>query len=242
MAKRGKVRKNQATKDELVRPVRSRKYEEYVLIVCEDQSTEPAYFDDFKKEFENLLPSRTVYVKAVGTGRNSLGVVKQAIAERIRLQEEAGREVSRVWAVFDKDDLDLSEGNRNNFEEAFRLAEAEHIRIAWSNECFELWLLLHLNDVEAGVPIPRKELYARIEEAINRGLATGQEFTYDHGDKSVVEIIKKVGNEPLACERAKRLEKYRLEHKIPVIDANPSTRMFDLVELLRDLLAWYKAE
>ena len=139
MARRGKIEKIVEPIEEAVRPVRSKKYVYFVLIVCEDQNTEPAYFKQFENLFEGLLPEETVYVKRVGTGRNSLGVVKEAIAERDRIYEDNNhRSIDEAWVVFDKDDLDITPGNRRNFESAFELAAKEKIQVAYSNECFEL--------------------------------------------------------------------------------------------------------
>ena len=75
MAKRGKVKVKVEPRESVERPLRSRKYRYLMLIVCEDQNTERVYFEQFNRLFNALLPSETVYVKAVGTGRNSLGVV-----------------------------------------------------------------------------------------------------------------------------------------------------------------------
>ena len=99
MARRGKV-KQVETRDVIDRPARSRKYRYLMLIVCEDENTERVYFEQFHKLFNDLLPSETVYIRAVGTGRNSLGVVNQAIIERNLLATEAGKKVDEVWAVF----------------------------------------------------------------------------------------------------------------------------------------------
>ena len=148
MARKGKIKIAIEPIEEEIRPVRSRKYVYFVLIVCEDENTEPAYFKQFEDLFEDLLPEETVYVKRVGTGRNSLGVVNAAIAERTRIYEENNhREIDETWVVFDKDDLDQTPGNRHNFESALTLSKERDIQVAYSNECFELWLLLHFNDV-----------------------------------------------------------------------------------------------
>ena len=149
MARKGKIKIAIEPIEEEIRPVRSRKYVYFVLIVCEDENTEPAYFKQFEDLFEDLLPEETVYVKRVGTGRNSLGVVNAAIAERTRIYEENNhREIDETWVVFDKDDLDQTPGNRHNFESALTLSKERDIQVAYSNECFELWLLLHFNDVQ----------------------------------------------------------------------------------------------
>ena len=101
MARRGTIENGVEPIEDAVRPVRSKKYVYFVLIVCEDQNTEPAYFKQFEALFEDLLPEETVYVKRVGTGRNSLGVVKAAIAERKRIYEENNhRCIVEAWVVF----------------------------------------------------------------------------------------------------------------------------------------------
>ena len=73
MARRGKINLRES-RDIIERPVRSRKYAYYILIVCEDENTGPYYFDKFKTLFEAIWPKETVYVKPIGTGRNSLGL------------------------------------------------------------------------------------------------------------------------------------------------------------------------
>lgn len=139
MARRGKLNEQQ-TKDVIERPARSRKYTYHILVACEDENTEPYYFEKYKQQFEEIWPQKTLYLRPIGTGRNSLGVVRRAIEEREILASEANRTtIDQTWAVFDKDDLDKSEGNRRNFIEAFELGESENVRIAYSNECFELF-------------------------------------------------------------------------------------------------------
>ena len=235
MARRGKV-KQVETRDVIDRPARSRKYRYLMLIVCEDENTERVYFEQFHKLFNDLLPSETVYIRAVGTGRNSLGVVNQAIIERNLLATEAGKKVDEVWAVFDKDDLDKVEKTRENFEQAFVKAAEENIRIAYSNECFELWLLLHFCSVSEKEPIPRAELYARLVAAINKH---HKDFVYDHGDASVLTEIQKYGNEVKAIERAVTLDEYHQKENHPPIEANPRTLVYKLVTQLRQWFAFY---
>ena len=47
MAKKGKLKKFQAVEKE-ERPIRFRRYQYLFLIVCEDENTEPTYFENFK--------------------------------------------------------------------------------------------------------------------------------------------------------------------------------------------------
>ena len=84
MAKRGRIKEQ--TREVQERPQHTRHYKEYFLIVCEDESTEPAYFRKvFQEKFEELLPKDTIRIEPVGTGRNSLGVVEKAIEKRLSM-------------------------------------------------------------------------------------------------------------------------------------------------------------
>lgn len=253
MARKGKL--VEQTKEIDKRPLIIRHYKEYFLIVCEDESTEPAYFQKvFQEKFEELLPKDTIRIETVGTGRNSLGVVKKAVEERISRTEIVPKAIDHVWAVFDKDDLDQNEATIKRFEDAFSDAADNDIHIAYSNECFELWLLLHFVNVNNSKPIPRKAtegidksscLYGMLENAINKGRTADQQIIYDHAHHSkpyisvegLVDIIMKSGDEAKAIERAEALDASQ-QGKNP-IEANPNTTVYKLVKELREWLEFY---
>jgi len=220
------------------RPIKWRKYPHLFLVVCEDESTEPCYFEKFKEEFEKIYPEETVFLRSVGTGRNSKGVVEQAIVKKNELLAESNKTVDEVWAVFDKDDLDHSEGNKKRFVEAFEIAEKEKIQVPYSNEVFELWLLLHFTNVSSESPISRVDIYAKLEESIKKNPAYNA-FVYEHGNTNIVDIVFKLGNEAKAIERANKLNfEHNSKNNLP-IDANPNTKVNDLVKRLRELLDYY---
>lgn len=235
MAKRGKIEKKLPLRETEERPVQRRKYKYWVLIVCEDEKTEPYYFGVLKKQF----PDETVFIRSVGTGRSSKGVVKKAIEEKQKLYEESNKEVDEVWAVFDKDDAEKSQGNVQRFEEAFNLAEKENVKVAYSNEAFELWLLLHFKDVSSEKPIPRAEINSQLETCINKGRTNTTQFVYEHGDTEVIDIVVKSGNETKAIERADRLNAEHEKEKHTPIEANPNTKVNALVKSLRELIQYY---
>ena len=236
MAKRGKISKQIPARETEERPVKWRKYPYLFLIVCEDERTEPYYFEKFKEEFEKIYPDETVFLRPVGTGRNSKGVVEQAIIKKKELFEESNKNVDETWAVFDKDDLDQSAGNRQRFTDAFEIAEKEKIQVAYSNEVFELWLLLHFTDVSSENPIPRADIYAKLEENIKNNPAYSS-FVYEHGNANIVDVVLKSGNEAQAIVRADRLNAEHKDHQ--PIDANPNTSVHILVKRLRELIKWY---
>jgi len=102
-----------------------------ILIVCEGENTEPSYFNQFR------LTSATV--KPVGEGYNTISLVNRAI----QLANEKSYE--QVWCVFDKDDF-----SDNDFNNAILMAKANNFGLAYSNQAFEYWLILHFNDHQGG--------------------------------------------------------------------------------------------
>ncbi len=231
MAKRGIINKK-SLKDKDIRPVRLRKYPHLFLIVCEDKKTEPYYFEKFIKEF----PDETVFLRAVGTGMSSLGVVEQSLIEKNKLAEESNKSVDEVWTVFDKDDAEKSFGNTERFKNAFKKAQEFKHKVAYSNEVFELWLLLHLGHVPVEKPIPRMDIYNSINSKVKEN-AKYIDFEYEHGNTNIVDIINEIGNERKAIERAQEL--LISHHETPPIEANPSTTVHILIKRLRELITYY---
>lgn len=227
MAKKKRLKKIGSRK-EVERPVRYREYEYLFLIVCEDEKTEPTYFDLFKSQ----LPENIVYLSTVGTGRDPKGVVEQAILERDKLKASSKREVDYVWVVFDKDDADKNAATINRFNDAFKIAESNEFYIAYSNEAFELWLLLHLKSVE-NVSLPREEIYKQLQLHISKNPKYSG-FVYEHGKPSILEAISKIGSQKRAIKRAAAL--YEAQQGIAPINANPSTTVFILVNELLNLI------
>ena len=230
MARKGKLK--ETPEEGQQRPIRIRRYAYLFLIVCEDQKTEKDYFESFRDAF----PERTVYLRTIGTGLDPKGVVERAIEERRSLSIEAEKEVDMIWAVFDKDDADLNVAKRQRFDEAFRIAAEEKIKLAFSNEVFELWLLLFLTDVKSDQLLPRKEIYTLIQEEI-RKIDRFADFVYKHGNTEVLNIITSIDNEEAATARAAfLLDAHAGKHPI---DANPSTRVHLLVKEIRDWITYY---
>jgi len=102
-----------------------------ILIVCEGKNTEPSYFNQFK------ISSATV--KSVGEGYNTLSLVNRAI-------HFAGQgKYDQIWCVFDKDDF-----SETDFNNATQKAQTKKFGIAYSNQSFEYWLILHFEDHQGG--------------------------------------------------------------------------------------------
>lgn len=101
-----------------------------ILIVCEGKNTEPSYFNQFRLS--------SAKVKPVGVGYNTISLVNRAIY----LSEQDTYD--QVWCVFDKDDF-----NENDFNKAIQIAQTNNFGVAYSNQSFEYWFILHFDDHQA---------------------------------------------------------------------------------------------
>lgn len=119
-----------------------------MLIVCEGEKTEPAYF---KGWIQRLRLTAGVVVD--GAGRNTLSLVDYALTVGRR------RGIPEVWCVFDKDSF-----SPQQFNAAVQACAAQTNRrlctdgskqflhcAIWSNECFELWYVLHFQLLTAAL-------------------------------------------------------------------------------------------
>lgn len=231
MAKRGPIRPFKAS-NEPERPVRPRKYKYLFLIVCEDERTEPTYFKNFAHE----LPSHSLFIEVKGTGRDGLGVVQEAVKARDLLAANFKKEVDETWVVFDVDDAARDQAKQKRFDEAITLAKSEKLKTAISNEVFEVWLLLHLCDLDPVNKLHRDEIYSLLQEWIT---ASDQykSFVYNHGKTDILDIIGEIGDLGLAKSRAKKLEE--VAGHAGILETNPLTQVHHLIEEIEGWIRYY---
>jgi hypothetical protein len=112
------------------------------LIVTEGEKTEPFYFYALRKRL-GLSSAEVVVVHPEGT--DPITLTKEAVALRAARQKESETGLiaayDEVWVVFD---LEKTHDQRRKLaKQAKVLKEAEGIKFAESDPCFEFWLLLH---------------------------------------------------------------------------------------------------
>jgi len=140
-----------------------RKPKDTFLIVCEGAKTEPNYFISFR-----LLSS---YVKDVfGIGDNTEELVRRTIVFR-NAAARYGIKYDQVWCIFDKNSFP-----EQNFNNALALAKKEDIKVAYSNEAFELWYLLHFNYVCTAMP--RSEYINKLSSELGEPYEKNSELMY----------------------------------------------------------------
>lgn len=169
------------------------------LIVCEGQKTEPNYFIQFR--------APRVVVQVDGAGDNTKRLVERA--EALAAQDD----YDEVWIVMDRDSFPAE-----HFNAALEMAKARRFFVAYSNEAFELWYLLHFDFLQSG--LPRAEYQARLTVRLGEKYEKNSRAMYD----------KLRSRMPTAIRNAEKLlAKYDPQH--PERD-NPSTTVHVLVARL----------
>jgi len=171
------------------------------LIVCEGKKTEPKYFERFR------VPGLVVRIE--GIGMNTLRLVDEAMKTR------NDGEYDQVWCVFDKDDFPI-----DHFENAIKRAIDNGMHVAYSNQAFELWYVLHFEYLNSAID----------RRAYMEKLSFHLGFEYKKNDPNIYEVLKcKIET---AIRNAERLmQEYQPPH--PGID-DPSTTVYQLVKALQE--------
>lgn len=103
--------------------------------MCGGVRTERDYFDGIRRSLAR--PDVTLSIKAVGRAPD------QVVTHAAGLLAHQRDQFDELWCVVDVDEFDL--------DRAVRAVRTAGVRLAVSNPCFELWLLLHFED--GGPPV-----------------------------------------------------------------------------------------
>ncbi|MBU1244853.1 RloB family protein [Myxococcota bacterium] len=183
------------------------------LIVCEGEKTEPNYF----KSLAALLDWDKIDVEIDPAGMNTRSLVDRAIPRKMDRNDVGEPLFDEIWVVFDKDSF-----KPDQFDNAIHKAEAAGLKVAWSNEAFELWYVLHFQYRNTGMP---REDYQRV-------LTGYLKQPYKKNDSEMYDKHGQLGNQPRAIRFAKRLEMARTDASCQPSAAHPCTLVYKLVETL----------
>ena len=184
---------------------------ERFLIVCEGEKTEPNYFNSFR------LPG-LIYVHAEGFGVSPPQLVEVALEIKRNSSRNRGHEpFDQIWCVFDRDDWTDSD-----FNNAIRQAENKGLKVAYSNQAFELWYLLHFHYYN--FPMHRKDYENKLSELLGCPYSKNSSDMYD----------QLRSQQSMAVKNARHLLKL-YPNPQPASD-NPSTTVHILVEELNQFM------
>jgi hypothetical protein len=124
-------------------------------------------------------------------------------------------EYDEVWCVFDKDSF-----TPEQFNTAIQMVYSNKMKVAYSNEAFELWYLLHFEYCESGLT----------RETYKRRLTTYLGAEYKKNDPKMYETL--LPNQATAIKNAKRLVQMHTSNS--PANHNPVTLVYQLVESLNN--------
>ena len=186
-----------------------------VLIVCEGKRTEPLYFRSLVKELRLATVDVSVTVEG-GKGGDPRLVVERARSKRNEARSSE-RPFDNVWCVFDAE----NPNSNLHFNSAVTDARQEEFDLAISNPAFEFWYLLHFQDTDR----PFENASVCIEVLKKEGIPDYDKgccvlpILYEHTDTAIQRATRILENSP------------DQDTEFP----NPSTRVFRLVEILKDM-------
>ena len=213
------------------RQVGGRQKEVRFLIVSEDTKSSVSYFKAMIKdiraiqnsviegvssqeqsndEFVGLSPES----KIVGCGM----ATKRLLKEAKEIKDKEQTPFDSCWLVFDKDDF-------RDFNQAIREATDAGFKVAWSNESFELWYLLHFR--YQNTALSRTMCINALEREIRKH---DRNFKYNKGSSNMYTVLSQHGDQDQAIKHARKLRGNYTDNNYA--KHNPCTRVDELVKVL----------
>ena len=194
---------------------------EYHLIVTEGTDTEPAYFDAIRSIINRNYKGR-IQLDIFGEGDNTISLFRRA---RDRAANSANI-YRHVWIVYDVDDFPSE-----HVDAVVQLCnessnEETEYHAIWSNQCIELWFLLHFSYMHSDIHIT--EYWPKLTEWFE-SIGVG---TYQKNRQDVYEILRPYMEH--AIRNAKKLDVIN-SGRMPS-QAAPGTKVYELVEKLKPYL------
>jgi hypothetical protein len=176
---------------------------ENFLIFCEGR-TEVGYFSAFRKKAKLI------------SGGNALAIVQNAVA----FKNASEKKYDQYWVVFDKD-----ETPHQHFEGAIQLATDNGMRVAWSNQAFELWFILHYRDFHHAC---HRNQYETILSRYIPSYAAAEKGE-EQGRKLYQLTLQHI---PVAIDNA-RSGFNGFDAEVPLAHRESSTKIYELVESIQ---------
>ena len=183
------------------------------LIVTDAEKTEKNYFEGIK----NIIPDSLKNDLQIKIYSNKpLAKIIDFAAEQ-RNRDERFRD---IWLVFDRDEV-------KNFDKLIEDAKESKMNVAWSNPCFEIWLMSYFQN-------PKNiDDSQKCCETFEKIFKENTSKKYKKSEEKIYNILCESGDENRAIERSR--EKY---HQVRKEYSKPSkmigcTTVYKLVEELK---------
>ena len=199
-----------------------------IYIFCGGEKTEPNYFKSFRNCIQtNATYRNAVRIEIIPEPTDPKNIFRAAEAFVVDRKIERGD----IWCVFDKDEF-----TAQDFNNTIKRAEDKNkdsssqvkYYVAWSNECFELWFLLHFCYYTAD------NGRADYIDKLNGHLLKNGKGRYSKSSEDMFNLLLDIGDPMAAIANAKKLMSVHAG-KTPA-DSVPCTNVHSLVESLAKYL------
>jgi hypothetical protein len=188
-----------------------------ILIVTEGQQEE-LYFKSFPVITLTVVPYNL-------QGQSKLKLIK----ETEKYIANSDMKFDEVWCVFD---MDVKQGEKEfaDFDNAIESGKNKGYKVAYSNDCFDLWFYLHYHFTNQ--KNHRSFYYKQLGDIWGCNyVEEGKKFNFCRNTYSRLENDTTASQEN-AIKSAKKL--YDEQKHLDYHDQNPVTLVFELVELLNE--------
>lgn len=176
------------------------------ILYTEGENTEPVYFKGLVRSAVGAL----IELEIIDGAGTPMTIADAASTRAKNLKSREGRssfeENDQIWAVFDRDEHPY-------VSEASQKCVRAGVQIAFSNPCFELWLILHLSNFDR--PDDRHQVQKHLESIC---------ADYDRARRKTVDVSKFIPHVELAERRAEQQFARRVEEGNP--PAPPPSQLF----------------
>lgn len=203
------------------------------LVYSEGTKTEPLYVENIKSHIpEDPTHANVLVAKKYSKSKHTTELLERAELA-VRKERENKHTVDDVWIFLDKDSF-------GDFDEACRSIEKKNTTVdsngeardmlgtrshcCYSNQCFELWVYLHFNDLHS--KIGREKYIEKINSFIAR---INPKETYTKNKETLYDFLPTVGGN---VDKAIKLAK-KLDIEYGVNREEPSTKVYEFVEFFR---------
>ncbi|WP_431358441.1 RloB family protein [Sphingomonas echinoides] len=191
------------------------------IIYSEGKNTEPHYFKAVRRDLLGAL----VEIEIIDAAGVPITIADKACQRAKALKRSRGKRSSfedgdQVWAVFDRDE-------HPRVSEAMNLCHKGSVNVAFSDPCFELWLILHYNDFD------RMDDRHQVQSAFAKLC-----HEYDAKSNKSADFSKIMSNVEAAEQRAERQLQRREQESVP--PSRPFTTVFKLTQQMRIAHTKYK--
>lgn len=185
-----------------------------IVIYAEGEKTERDYFEEMRRAFRSAVVNIEI-IEAAGV---PLTIARKATqAARSARRRNRGQSYARqdeFWAVFDRD-------NHLDVPNAISSCKAANVRVAFSDPCFELWLILHFQDFDR--PDDHHGVQRHLEDICD---------DYDRTKRKTTDCSRLMKLVVEAEERAERQLRRRRDEGDP--PSRPFTTVYELTRRIRE--------